>query len=215
MTRTTGYLVLLLVVFAATTLECAAQSSVKDKEMFDSIKNRPPLSQGTIIIAGRNLRDPNFSHAVVLITQYDELGTTGVVLNRPMNMAANKVFPAITQVTTEAGKLYNGGPIGFNDLQILVESRTRLQNSRSLAGNIYLINNSRTFDALTRNAKAGMKVKIIAGYAGWDIGQLESEIMRGDWYIWRADSRIIFTKRPESVWEELIELVTVQWAEYN
>ena len=106
MTRITGYLALSLVILATTALECAAQSSVRDQEMFNSIKNRPRLSQGTIIIAGRDLRDPNFSHAVVLITQYDELGTTGVVLNRPMNMAANKVFPAITQVTPEAGKLY-------------------------------------------------------------------------------------------------------------
>ena len=215
MTRITGYLALSLVILATTALECAAQSSVRDQEMFNSIKNRPRLSKGTIIIAGRNLRDPNFNHAVVLITQYDELGTTGVVLNRPMDMAANKVFPAITQVTSEAGNLFNGGPIGFNDLQILVESRSHLQNSKSLTGNIYLINNSRTFDVLTKNAKAGMKVKIIAGYAGWGIGQLESEIMRGDWYIWRADSRIVFTRSPESVWEELIELVTVQWAEYN
>ena len=215
MMRSTGFVILWLAVFSPLTQECAAQTYVNDQDLFDSIKHRPRLSKGTIIIAGRNLHDPNFSHTVVLITEYNKLGTTGLVINRPMKMAANKVFPPITQLTPEAGKLYNGGPIGFNNLQILVETGTQLQRSESLTGNIYLINNHRTFDTLTQHSEAGIKVKIVSGYAGWGIGQLESEIIRGDWYIWRADSRIVFSKSPESVWDELIELVTVQWAEYN
>lgn len=215
MMRSAGFIILWLAVFIPLTLECAAQTYVNDLDLFDSIKHRPRLSKGTIIIAGRNLHDPNFSHTVVLITEYNKIGTMGLIINRPMKMAANKVFPPITQVTQEAGKLYNGGPIGFNNLQILVETGTALQRSESLTGNIYLINNPRTFDALAQHSEDGIKVKIISGYAGWGVGQLESEIIRGDWYIWRADSRIVFSKRPESVWDELIELVTVQWAEYN
>lgn len=215
MMRSAGIIALCLLLFTVTTMKCAAQNSVNDKEMFNSIKNRPRLSKGTIIIASRNLHDPNFSHTVILITEYNDLGTTGVIINRPMKTAAKKIFPAISQITEHAGNLYIGGPIGFNDLQILVESKSHFQQTSSLAGNIYLINNPRGFNDLTQHVEAGAKVKILAGYAGWGIGQLETEIMRGDWYIWRADSRIVFSKNPETVWDELIELVTVHWAEYN
>jgi putative transcriptional regulator len=215
MMRNPGFILLWLVMLTALTLACAAQTYVNDQDLFESIKQRPRLTKGAILIAGRNLHDPNFSHTVVLITEYNDLGTTGLVINRPMNMAAKQVFPPISQVTPEAGKLFIGGPIGFNNLQILVESGTRFQRSASLTGNIYLINNPRTFDDLTEHGEAGMKIKILAGYAGWGVGQLESEIMRKDWHIWHADSRIVFSNTPEAVWNELIELVTVQWAEYN
>lgn len=213
--RYVGLIVLGFLVFAMTTLAYADRTYVNDREIFESIKNRPQLSKGTIIIAGRNLHDPNFSHTVILITEYDDLGTTGLIINRPVKTPAKKIFPAISQVTAHAGNLYIGGPIGFNDLQILVESKAHFQKTVALAGDIYLIKNPRGFNDLTRHAAAGMKVKILAGYAGWGIGQLETEIMRGDWYIWRADSRIVFSKNPETVWDELIELVSVQWAEYN
>lgn len=212
----TGLFLLCLLLCTGLAPECAAQSTtVGEQEIFKSITNRPRLSRGTIIIAGRNLLDPNFSHTVVLITQYNDLGTTGLVINRPLTMAAKKVFPAINQITEDAGRMFMGGPIGFNNLQILVESSADFQRSEFLTGHIYLINNSGGFDDLIKHPQSGMKVKILAGYAGWGLGQLESEIIRGDWYIWHADSRIVFSKNPETVWDELIELVSVQWAGYN
>ena len=204
-----------LVILAALSGSAAAQTYTNGQELFESMKHRPRLSRGAILIAGKNLHDPNFSRTVVLITEYNNIGTTGLVINRPMNMAAKKVFPPIDQITPEAGKLFIGGPIGINNLQILVETGTRFEQSSSLTEDIYLINNPRGFDDLSQHTEAGIKIKIFAGYAGWGIGQLESEIIRGDWYIWHADSKIVFSKTPESVWDELIELVTVQWAEYN
>lgn len=215
MMRSPGVILIWLALLMSVTMNGTAQTTVSDQDLFESIKQRPRLSKGAILIAGRNLHDPNFSRTVVLITEYNNIGTTGLVINRPMNMAAKQVFPPINQVTPEAGKLFIGGPIGFNNLQILVETGTQFQRSDSLTGNIYLINNPRTFGDLAQHVEAGLKIKILAGYAGWGIGQLESEIIRRDWYIWRADSSIVFSKTPESVWNELIELVTVQWAEYN
>lgn len=209
------FLLICLLNLAFTFGGAAAQTYTNGQELFESMKHRPRLSKGAILIAGKNLRDPNFSRTVVLITEYNNIGSTGLVINRPMNMAAKKVFPPINQVTPEAGKLYIGGPIGINNLQIVVESGTHFKRSNSLTEDIYLINNPRGFDDLSQNIESGMKIKIFAGYAGWGVGQLESEIIRGDWFIWHADSKIVFSKTPESVWNELIELVTVQWAEYN
>ena len=193
----------------------AAQTYTNSLELFESMQQKPRLSRGAVLIAGKNLDDPNFSRTVVLITEYNNIGTTGLIINRPMNMAANKVLPAISQITPEAGKLFIGGPIDINNLQILVETGSQFERSSSLTGDIYLINNPRGFDDLSQHVESGMKVKIFAGYAGWGVGQLESEIIRGDWFIWHADSKIVFSKSPESVWNELIELVTVHWAEYN
>lgn len=213
--RTNTSMLIWLVLLTALFRGATAQTYTNGQELFESMKHRPRLSRGAILVAGKNLHDPNFSRTVVLITEYNNIGTTGLVINRPMNMAAKNVFPPINQITPEAGKLFIGGPIGINNLQILVETGTHFEPSSSLTGDIYLINNPRSFDDLSQHVESSMKIKIFAGYAGWGIGQLESEIIRGDWFIWHADSKIVFSKAPESVWNELIELVTVQWAEYN
>ena len=212
-TRITGLLWFLLM--TVVTSGFADDIKAGDQELFNSIKHRPQLSRGAILIAGKNLNDPNFSRSVVLITEYTEIGTTGLIINRPLNMAAQKVLPQIDRITPEAGNLYVGGPVGANNLQILVETGHRFQQFESLTGDIYLVNNPRTFSSLAEHDDKNMKLRIYVGYAGWGIGQLESEIIRGDWHIWHADSRIVFSEAPESVWQELIELVTVQWAEYN
>ena len=199
----------------ATAPAIAADLNTGEKELFNSINHRRQLSKGAILIAGRNLNDLNFSRSVVLITEYNELGTTGLIINRPLNMAAKKVFPQINQITPEAGNLFVGGPVGVNNLQILVETGEQLLQNESLTGDLYLINNPRSFNSLTKHEDSDMKLRIYVGYAGWGAGQLESEIIRGDWHIWRVDSEMIFSEQPEHLWLELIELVTVQWAGYN
>jgi putative transcriptional regulator len=204
-----------LIVVAAITPGFAGEIGSGDESLFNSLKHPPQLSRGAVLIAGKNLHDHNFSRTVVLITEYNELGTTGLIINRPLNMAAQKVLPQIDRITPEAGNLYIGGPVGVNNLQILVQTGHRFQQYESLTGDIYLINNPRTFSSLAQHDDKNMKLRIYVGYAGWGTGQLESEIIRGDWHIWHADSKIVFSESPESIWPELIELVTVQWAEYN
>ena len=47
-------------------------------------------------------------------------------------------------------------------------------------------------------------LRIFAGYAGWDAGQLENEIARGDWYVVDAEVRDPFTSTPAALWREVL-----------
>ncbi len=49
---------------------------------------------------------------------------------------------------------------------------------------------------------AGMR--IFAGYAGWEGGQLEGEILRGDWYVVDAEVRDAFTSDPDGLWRAVL-----------
>jgi putative transcriptional regulator len=48
------------------------------------------------------------------------------------------------------------------------------------------------------------KFRLYAGYAGWGAGQLDQELLRGDWRILQADAETVFDKNPEKIWQDLI-----------
>jgi putative transcriptional regulator len=47
-------------------------------------------------------------------------------------------------------------------------------------------------------------VRLFSGYAGWDTGQLESEIAEGSWYIVRAEERDPLSADPEGLWRRVL-----------
>ena len=47
-------------------------------------------------------------------------------------------------------------------------------------------------------------MRIFAGYSGWESGQLENEIRRGDWYVVDAEVRDAFTSSPQHLWREVL-----------
>src|SRR2546425_163491 len=54
------------------------------------------LAAGKILVARRELLDPHFAETVVLLVQYDEKGTVGLIINRKTEVAIDawEVLPA-------------------------------------------------------------------------------------------------------------------------
>src|SRR5690606_730085 len=53
----------------------------------------PALDKGVILIASKQLRDPNFEKTVILITAFDNYGTTGLVINKRTRIPASEALP--------------------------------------------------------------------------------------------------------------------------
>jgi putative transcriptional regulator len=47
-------------------------------------------------------------------------------------------------------------------------------------------------------------LRVFAGYAGWDEGQLAGEIRRGDWYVVPALPDDVFTRREAGLWGHVL-----------
>ncbi len=43
-------------------------------------------------------------------------------------------------------------------------------------------------------------MRVFAGYAGWDEGQLESEIADGGWFVVDAETEDVLTAEPTGLW---------------
>ena len=77
--------------------------------------------RGKLILAGPMLKDPNFDRTVVLITEHNEDGAMGLVLNRPSEATVGDAVPDLTWVADAEDPIYVGGPVAPNGVIVLAE----------------------------------------------------------------------------------------------
>lgn len=168
------------------------------------------LGRGKFLVAGRTLRDPNFSRTVVLLLEHDDSGALGLVVNRPTDITLASVLPDVDELGGRPDLLYLGGPVSRDHLVLLIRSDTAPEGSKAVLDDVFVSANLDTLRALV-GAAGAEPFHAYAGYAGWAAGQLEGEVSRGDWHIAPADAETVFEQRAEDVWPDLIRRNTGRW----
>lgn len=171
------------------------------------------LARGVLLIAQESMTDPNFSNTVLLITEYEETGTVGLVLNRPLENPAVEILPQLQELGLDSYDLYIGGPVRLNSLRLLVQTEAGLDDYYRVVDNIFQITDLRGVQDLLDQKTGQFRIRLYAGYAGWYPGQLERELLRGGWHLYRSDSSLVFSEDPASLWERLIDQMDMQWVE--
>ena len=168
------------------------------------------LGKGKLLVAARQLADPNFAQSVVLLLGYGRLGALGVIINRPTAVQLSEVVPESLRVTPQAGVVYGGGPVAPSVMLLLFRAEQPPDESLPVFADVYLSGSpSVVEDELAR----GGTFRMYAGHAGWAPGQLDGEVERGDWHIVAADIDAVFHRPAEDLWSELIQRTTGRWVE--
>jgi len=167
------------------------------------------LAKGKFLVASRNIKDPRFMETVILLIQYDLTGTIGLVINRPTEVKLSAVFPEIKGLQQRADSLYGGGPVARDRIFLLIRSRSPIDGSHQVFGDVYVGTNMAALGRMVEGSGKGKRFRVYAGYAGWVPGQLEREVSRGDWHVLQADAETIFDKAPSEIWPELIRRSSV------
>jgi len=167
------------------------------------------LRAGSLLVASRDLRDPNFRQSVILLVDYSDQGANGLILNRPTKVPFAKAIPEIDALKRLGINLYLGGPVARYRVGLLVRSPKPLpkNHARHLFGPVYFSTHLTTLLSLLKEVPPGVSVHAYAGHAGWAAGQLESEVRRGGWHVIAADAATCFDTDPSDVWSTLIERV--------
>lgn len=195
-------------------LICAADTEHNNPNLESILNYHPQLQQGVFLVASQEMADPNFRKTVILVTRYDSEGSAGLVINRAMQLHAGDAFPQITELTDDVGNVQVGGPVMRNNMQLLVQITDPPGQASPLFGNIYLVSNKRFFEQLTQNKQGNKAARLYMGYTGWAAGQLEAELIRGDWYIWHPTTQYIFSEPQDKVWHDLFIAAGSRWV-YN
>ena len=175
------------------------------------IQEQVRLARGVILIAKKSMTDPNFAKTVLLITEYDDTGTLGLVLNRPLEKLAVEILPQLKELELDSLNLYLGGPVRMNSLRLLVQTGLDLGEDYQVIDNVFQITDLQGVQQLLQQEMGQFHLRLYAGYAGWYPGQLERELLRGDWHLSRVDAAMIFTDDPASLWERLTDQMDMQW----
>ncbi|MBV9161306.1 MAG: YqgE/AlgH family protein [Pseudonocardiales bacterium] len=143
------------------------------------------VEPGSALVAAPGLQDPNFRRTVVLIIDHGALGTLGVVLNRPSDVAVRDVLPMWGPHATVPRALYVGGPLHQRAALCVAAlpagvDAERTEGMIKVRGPLALVDLDADPDLMAPHLRG---LRVFAGYAGWVQGQLVCEINRGDWLV--------------------------------
>jgi len=143
------------------------------------------VEPGSLLVAAPALLDPTFQRTVVYVIEHRGEGTLGVILNRPSETPVDEVLPSWAGHTSRPHAVFIGGPVEQKTALCLAALRTGLDPAKvdgvvSVNGPIALVDLDGDPAVLAPRLRG---LRVFAGYAGWDSGQLAGEVGRGDWII--------------------------------
>lgn len=172
---------------------------------------QPKLDKGMLLVASRDLPDPNFSETVVLLIAYGPNGTMGVIVNRPSDIKLASVLPSIKSLHGRSDMVYLGGPVLANRVLLLIRAAKAPDDSLAVFGDVYASSSLEVLKHQSEQRGSTQRFRAYAGHAGWAPGQLEAEIAHGDWYVTPADVESVLSPKPRDLWRKLIERVEGDW----
>ncbi len=159
---------------------------------------------GDLLVASVTVADGVFDGTVILLLDIDETGTVGVVLNQISPIELAGALPPWAELVCEPAVLFNGGPVSQQGAVCLGETwkdEDEPPGWRRLFGRIGLLNLETPVeiaDGAYRN------LRVFAGYAGWDAGQLEGELDYGMWHVVPALGSDPFDPEPATLWRRVL-----------
>jgi putative transcriptional regulator len=159
--------------------------------------------RGQLIIASPTLQDPSFDRTVVLITEHDEEGAMGLVLNRPSDAPVVDAVPDLAWIATDEDDLvYIGGPVAPDGVMVLAEWEDPTHAAILVEGDLgFVPGNAPSQEALELAVR---RARVYAGHAGWGPGQLEDELAEDAWIVEAPRREELFSEDPENLWSAVL-----------
>jgi len=171
-------------------------SLVKALASTDTVPMDPDSSlTNQLLIAMPGMADPNFSTTVTLICEHNDDGALGIVVNRPLTLRLRGLFEQL-DIEIEASQAANepvfaGGPVGTERGFVLHGAECSYENTLSVSDEINLTLSRDVLDALA-GGDGPEKSLVALGYAGWQAGQLEQEMLANSWLSVPATPGLVF-----------------------
>jgi putative transcriptional regulator len=180
---------------------------------FFQYKNKLMPQKGRLLASEPFLPDPNFDRTIILLTEHNEDGSVGFVLNKPSEATLTEVMDTIKNLES---KVYIGGPVQQDTLHFLHRYAT-LADSIEVEEGIYWGGNFEQLLLLIETRQIDpLDIKFFLGYSGWSPGQLEEEINADSWIISdQLTQDLIFDTPPEMMWKKCLQNLGGRFSVYS
>lgn len=165
--------------------------------------------RGKLLVASPALADPNFARSVVLITEHNDDGAMGIVLDRPSDASVAEVVPQLREVAGTGAPIYVGGPVQPTALVVLAEFADPGAAAWIVTADVGFASADVDMDELP---SAVRRARVYAGYSGWGAGQLEGELELDSWIVEPPLPRELFPDEPQTLWNDVLARKGGQYA---
>ncbi len=170
------------------------------------------LTTPSFLVATRDLQDPQFQHAVILMIPSTEPPLlAGVIINSPAKLRVRDMFPQARQLKSTQETIYLGGPVEPDQASVIFRASSAPGSATRIFDDTYVATGHDAIAGILKDPRF-TDIRVILGRAQWLRDQLYSEVMRGAWYVVPARSDLVFSD-PKDLWSTLVQGGDLQEAE--
>ncbi len=165
-----------------------------------------------LLIAMPAMDDPNFSKTVALICDHNPQGALGLIINKPLPMKMGEIFEQLDiELISPLSERHvlRGGPMQTDRGFVVHRGGGQWDSTLKVSDSLH-VTTSRDILAAMARGEGPQEGMVALGYAGWDGGQLESEIRANVWLNVQADVGLIFDTPFEARWHAAARLLGIE-----
>lgn len=160
------------------------------------------IRKGSILLAEPLLNDNTFDRTVIVLTEHNEEGSVGFVINKPLEV---NVSDAVNYLKADEHQLYYGGPVQQDNLYFIHSIPDLLPGSIQFTETLYWGGDIEVLKALLERGDVTKKeIRFFLGYSGWAKEQLNSEIQSKSWVVLNDSSIDIIKSNSKTIWREAL-----------
>ena len=179
------------------------------------------------LIAMPGMVDEDFFRSVLFVFDHGAGGAAALIINQPSESSIKHMFARmdmpLRREDLQSTPVYSGGPVYTERGFVLHEAQQTYEHgldgfkptnasfwasTLSVQGGLEMTTSRDVLEAISSGA-GPQKIFMALGYAAWQAGQLESEIMRNDWLTVPADHSIIFDTPPSERYKAALALLGI------
>jgi putative transcriptional regulator len=175
---------------------------VLDYNFFEPDHTLEP-QKGRVLISEPFLQDNYFKRSIVLITEHNDQGTIGFVLNKPVDVNINEVIDNFPKIDID---VLLGGPVSTNTLHYIHILGDIIPNSIPVLGNISWGGDFEVVERLIASGNLSKgQIRFFLGYSGWSPNQLEDELAENAWVVGEMNADEIMMPMSKHFWKKTLK----------
>jgi putative transcriptional regulator len=159
------------------------------------------IDKGSLLISAPQLTD-FFKRTVILMTEHNENGSLGFVINKPIVQKLNEIVEGFANFDAD---VYLGGPVETEIINFIHRAGDIIGGGLEISKGIFWGGDFERLRILAESGELNPKDFIfLVGYSGWSAGQLNDELKENTWFVSEVSEELIFETEPETIWAKVL-----------
>ncbi|MCF8218852.1 MAG: YqgE/AlgH family protein [Bacteroidales bacterium] len=172
-------------------------------KILSNVPNKLAPAKGRLLLSEPFLQDMFFKRSVVLLADYSEEGSFGLILNKPIEFSFNQI---VENFPDFEAPVYMGGPVSPQSIFFIHTLGDQIKDSQKIMPGLYYGGSVEDVKTLMYEKKIHPEnIRFFLGYSGWSENQLEEELERKSWVVTDTTPQEIMRQTNESFWKSIVK----------